>query len=310
MPKVVKEKETVEGTNKPSRNWCFTINNPTVEELTFPEEDVKYLIYQLEQGENETPHFQGYVELTKPRRLAALKKWGEDWARAHFETRKGSREQAKRYCEKLEGQLRKPVEYGDFGAGGQGARSDLGAIAEVIRGGGTMEDIAEQFPGDFIRYHRGIEKLRETIQRGRRIEREDFVPKPWQQQLLDIVNGDPDPRKIHWWVDITGNEGKTYIARYLMDTRGAYYASGGKHDRILASYNGESIVIFDFPREMAERVPYPVLEHLKNGIIPAGGMYGMGQRAFGVPHVLCFSNFNPDLTALSADRWDVQYLGI
>jgi len=47
-----------------AKNWLFTINNPTDEDqirLTSlkDEANVQYFIYQLEQGDEGTPHFQG-----------------------------------------------------------------------------------------------------------------------------------------------------------------------------------------------------------------------------------------------------------
>jgi len=47
-----------------AKNWLFTINNPIDEDrdrLISLKEDanVNYLIYQLEEGEEGTPHFQG-----------------------------------------------------------------------------------------------------------------------------------------------------------------------------------------------------------------------------------------------------------
>ena len=49
-----------------ARNWCFTLNNPTIDETQIAEAlqeagSLVYAIYQLEQGENGTVHFQGYV---------------------------------------------------------------------------------------------------------------------------------------------------------------------------------------------------------------------------------------------------------
>lgn len=49
------------------------------------------------------------------------------------------------------------VELGQRPAGpGQGSRTDLDAIGKRIREGESIKSIAENFPGDFIRYSRGI----------------------------------------------------------------------------------------------------------------------------------------------------------
>lgn len=87
-----------------ARRWCFTINNPTEEDEfeQWKTEAVKILLAQLEEGENETQHLQGYLEMKAPCRLAALKKLN---MRAHWEKARGSREQAISYCLKEQSSL-------------------------------------------------------------------------------------------------------------------------------------------------------------------------------------------------------------
>jgi len=70
-----------------ARNWMFTINNP--DDTDDPNAwEVKYVVWQLEEGESGTPHYQGYVELEKVSRLAAMKKLS---LKAHWEKRMGTR---------------------------------------------------------------------------------------------------------------------------------------------------------------------------------------------------------------------------
>lgn len=83
-----------------SRYWCFTINNPLCsdeDELQFAEwnENVEFAVYNLEMGEEGTPHYQGYIELRRHKTLQWMKR---RLPRAHLERRKGSREQAILYC--------------------------------------------------------------------------------------------------------------------------------------------------------------------------------------------------------------------
>ena len=63
---------------------------------------MKYMICQLEMGEEGTQHLQGYVEMKSPVRLAAMKKI---LPRAHLEKSMGKREQAISYCLKLESSM-------------------------------------------------------------------------------------------------------------------------------------------------------------------------------------------------------------
>ena len=82
-----------------SAYWCFTINNPN--ETDYSQLDfgswncVKEAVYNLEMGEEGTPHLQGYIGLTRHKTLAWMKR---KITRAHLEKRKGTREQAILYC--------------------------------------------------------------------------------------------------------------------------------------------------------------------------------------------------------------------
>lgn len=83
-----------------SKYWCFTLNNPTPEDdntLDFEAWPTKptFAIYNLEIGENQTPHYQGYLELPHTKNFQWIR---TRIPRAHLEKRKGSREQAILYC--------------------------------------------------------------------------------------------------------------------------------------------------------------------------------------------------------------------
>lgn len=82
--------------NSNARRWCFTLNNPTVEEL-INVELCDYLVYGTEVGENGTTHHQGYACFKKPYRLSGVKKI---LSRAHWEVARGSPTEASVYCKK------------------------------------------------------------------------------------------------------------------------------------------------------------------------------------------------------------------
>lgn len=81
-----------------ARDWCFTINNPKDSDWdkvwNFP---YKYLVFQLEVGEEGTPHIQGFVQLTDSKRLSAMKKLHK---KAHWGKRRGTPYEAAHYCQK------------------------------------------------------------------------------------------------------------------------------------------------------------------------------------------------------------------
>jgi len=157
--------------------WCFTINNPTIEQLppnVWP--DVQYVIWQHEKGEQGTEHIQGYVCFTKTKRL--------DWVKehtcyeAHWAPRMGSHTQAKHYCMKpvagctckhctdaVGQKLGGHWEHGDDSAiaDKQGQRNDLQACKVMLDRGATEVEIAEEHFGPWVRYHKAFERYRRLV---------------------------------------------------------------------------------------------------------------------------------------------------
>lgn len=150
--------------DKPAVHWCFTLNNPTPEEK--PEvclAPYTYLVYQLEEGENKTPHYQGFVAFAKPCRLSALKK---RFGRAHWGSANGTAAQNKAYCTKTEGRLSEPFEDGTMPPG-QGARTDLKRVADQISGGARLSEVAISEPSSFMKYANGIAKFHAVVNKAK-----------------------------------------------------------------------------------------------------------------------------------------------
>jgi len=144
-------------TSNPScRALCFIYNNPTELPAAFLKkfEDhrvVRYVIFQLEEGENGTPHYQGYVELTGARTYS----WFHNaFVKCHVERRKGTRDQARDYCRKEDSRKEGPFECGDWSSGGAGSRTDLAAACLTAKGG-SLKRVAEEHPESFVRYAKG-----------------------------------------------------------------------------------------------------------------------------------------------------------
>lgn len=112
------------------KRWCFTLNHPTEDEkAALPTTAASlqtgwpfctHLVYQLEQGEAGTEHFQGYCRFEKQRSLGIVKTL---LLRAHWEPAKGTTLQNYEYCTKQLGRLADPVIIGVFaGVDGLGPR--------------------------------------------------------------------------------------------------------------------------------------------------------------------------------------------
>lgn len=142
-----------------STNWCFTVNNPSEDEILLPQswdpELYKYLVYQLETGENGTPHLQGYVSFVNQKRFSEFRKFFLD-ERAHIAVAKGNAKQNRAYCTKSEGRLQGPWEFGSLPS--QGKRTDLMQCKELLDSGATLKELSEQYFSQFVRYSKAFKE--------------------------------------------------------------------------------------------------------------------------------------------------------
>ena len=140
------------------------------------------------------------------------------------------------------------------------------------------------------------------------IQEEQFYP--YQRELLNICNQEPDDRFIYWIWEPSGNVGKTSIIKYLLNRfkDSAYYISGGKASDICSQINDFDadieLFLVNFPRTSEGCVSYNGLEQVKDGLT-SSGKYKGGFKLFNPPHVFVMANFPPDTTTLSLDRWKI-----
>jgi hypothetical protein len=129
----------------------------------------------------------------------------------------------------------------------------------------------------------------------------------WQLKLSKSLEYDPDPRKIIWIYDKTGNKGKTFMADYLSATKKAAIFENAATKDIAHAWKGENIVVFDFARTIETRLNYQIIESIKNGRV-FSAKYDSSSKRFPKPHVICFANWPPNVEAMSKDRWDIRCL--
>lgn len=142
------------------RCWCFTVNNPDISYRKLIKnlennKKVRYCAFQVE--EKNTIHYQGYIELNESLRMNETKKLISN--KAHLEQRHGTRDEARDYVLKSDTRILGPWEIGKWLAHGQGNRSDLDNIVDIIKNGGNIMTVASEFPREYIKFNRGIEKL-------------------------------------------------------------------------------------------------------------------------------------------------------
>jgi hypothetical protein len=179
-----------------SRGWCGTLNNyveADVDNFRHLESSagVQTLICSREVGASGTPHLQFYIEFFNQISFRALKARLGD--RVHLEVRRGTPLQAFEYCEKEGSEVL-------FSKGrptatshpGQGARTDLSAIADEIVNGADLLDLAMRYPRHYILHSRGMATLRSTVQAAQASQTR--------------------PVKVHVYFGESGR-GKTYVAK-------------------------------------------------------------------------------------------------
>jgi len=208
-------------TSSRARHWCFTLNNPTQEEkqrlseISTTSPGFQYMVYQLELGENETEHLQGYIEFRNVVRFNRVKSLISP--RIHLEKRRGTREQARDYCMKEETRVDGPFEFGEWVTSrGQGFRTDLVTIRNLVREGKTEAELWEAHFETMVRYHRSIVRYKDvtTIHR-------DYGP------VVHVLYGPTGTGKSKWVTD-------TFP--------GAYWKS---QDQWWDGYESEESVVFD-----------------------------------------------------------------
>ena len=123
--------------NVRSRDWCFTLNNYTDDEVSkINEMEIicAYLVYGKEVGEKGTPHLQGYIYFSNAKTFSKMKKLFPE--RTHLEKTSGTPKQASDYCKK-DGEF---IEYGNL-PDKQGKRTDLDDVKEILKETGKMSDV-------------------------------------------------------------------------------------------------------------------------------------------------------------------------
>jgi len=83
----------------------------------------------------------------------------------HVEHRRGTRDQAREYCQKEDSRLAGPIEVGKWLAGGQGRRSDLDSFYKVLKEKpeSTDYELMDEFPGTFLKYPHAADTVRRVL---------------------------------------------------------------------------------------------------------------------------------------------------
>lgn len=309
------------GRRQRSRDWIFTWNN--YREVEFQNlrdiglnrpELFRYLVFGREVGASGTPHLQGFVQFHREVDLGVVQQFlcpgprGNERSRTiSCRIRRGTVEQASDYC-------KKDGDFSEFGepSPGERARTDLREFVERIRLSGplSMAEMMDEYPEIQARYPRWVEQVFDVFEP--RQEVEEHPLRDWQTDMVAMLDGEPDRRRVVFVVDYTGNTGKSWFIDFYRSTHpDCLVLHPSKHENmayVLSKCRPKPRVVFiDCPREKLDFFSYTFLEDLKNGRV-LSSKYETKMVELKNPHVVVMMNSDPDRTKLSNDRFRVIVL--
>lgn len=286
----------------------FTLNNYTEEErvlllnklqFAYLDGHVKYAIVGFEVGHNGTPHLQGFIHLDDDN--IGLRQWREyfgELSRAHVENARGTDGQNRGYCTKD----------GDF--------FELGDPMEKTTKWHTMLEAAKTGLQDCldadaelcIKHWTNIKGIHNFFESQKVPEPINVELRDWQRIVLGKLEAQGD-RKILFVVDEEGGKGKTVLSSYIERNLSGFGCGGGKHADlayIFAPWAEKcEYVAIDLTRTLdADYYPYHFMEDLKNGKMMST-KYNSKRVLFPYKKVVVFTNQYPNMTKLSADRYEI-----
>lgn len=287
-----------------AKHWCFTLNNYTeddVERLSNQLPGVEYLIFGKEVGASGTRHLQGTVCFQSRKRLQQVI---TTIGQAHCSVTRFL-SQSIEYC-------KKDADFTEIGhppQAGKGERSDIEDFKASVKEGVTsIKDLMELHSEVFARFPRFVKDYVDINKK--KVTIEAHVMREWQQTLNHKLLLEPDKREIIFMVDKTGNQGKSWFARYYCDLHenAQIIVPGKKADMAYVVRDECRVFFLDCPRsKQGEFIQYDFLEELKNGYL-FSPKYESRLKTFLTPHVVVLMNEQPDPHKLSADRYSITLL--
>lgn len=125
--------------------------------------------------------------------------------------------------------------------------------------------------------------------------------------IKSFFSGRQDSRKVLWVWEATGSVGKSWLAKWLIVNRDAFYIQNGKNADIAYAYSNEEYVVMDLTRSQENMLNYGMIESFKNGVF-FSPKYNSTTKIFKPVKMVIFANWQPDKEKLSEDRWDIHHV--
>lgn len=296
-----------------SRCWCFTtqVTDANIDEILLhlqllsEDESVKYLVVGRERAPTTGQrHLQGYVVFSARKRFTTVQGLLPP---SHLECARGTATQNRSYCIK-DGDF---DEYGTFPSNAQGKRSDWEELRDWLKSLDDRpreSDFIDLFPALWGRYRRGVLAMADVIFPTPTLR--DGTLRGWQEDLQSYLGETPDDRSIRFYVDPEGGHGKSWFCQYLL-TRldGVQVLGPGKRDDLAHVIDVRTkVFLINVPRGNMEFLNYGLLESLKDRMVFSPKYESCMKILLYEPHVIVFTNEEPDMEKMTADRYDIHHL--
>lgn len=138
----------------------------------------------------------------------------------------------------------------------------------------------------------------------------------WEKEIIDILKTDPDPRKIYWFWNEDGQNGKSTFMKYLymMHPHESVIISGSDRDmkNNIVNFTNKhdytpSIVLLNITRSKSNRICYSGMEEIKDMFF-FSGKYEGSEICGPPPHMIVCSNDEPIYEMMSKDRFVVRHI--
>lgn len=273
MPRGTKAPRNRTSRGPKRKAWFGTINNPKKdstlsrlkEDATLPE-GVSYIAFQLEKGEEGTPHYQVYIELVTGRHIAWLHTNIERAAR--WAPRLGTAVQASLYCTKDDTRVEGPWIIGKISKGA-GSRTDIVDFKDAIRSGKRKRDLWETHTVQMCKYRHMYDEYRRCHRPVRTVD-----------LTVALLVGD------------TGT-GKTYtVYDNWLKTESFWTLPLSARSMWFDGYDGEKNVLLDDFAGKRSKVPLHILLQLLHEYVPQVEVKGSFVW-WHLENIAITSNFHP-----------------
>jgi len=294
--------------------WCGTHNNPNGEDdLCSDFQEHKNFAptggMAVEVGEQGTRHLQFFLKLPSKKSLRQMKQMCKH---CHWEPMRGTPQHnityvtgwkddkngGKAYVKPVFGPVFWPSKEA-IATEAKGKRNDIEDMWTTYEREG-MDGVRTKHFNTWLRFPHF-----EQAAKQRAIKYTPFKGplRTWQRWFINKVKENDNDRVIHWLYDSEGGIGKSKLAHFLRDD-GYVQLSGPVANMSYMLDAGASGILFDITRTQAEAMDhiYQFAEQLKNGYVVSGKYHTHGVK-FVPKTIIIFSNFKPDPTKWSRDRY-------